>query len=98
MTVSKVTESQSGCWILWVLGAARATVVAGSIKKGGLVFDSLDTQSPFSGERTEPRVVCNPVDPEFSVSVEVVVFWQELLSVHIAALSDNSLIFVCNTE
>ena len=43
MTVNKVTESESGLWILGVVAAAHIAVVADSIKKGGLVFDSLDT-------------------------------------------------------
>ena len=90
MTVSKVTEGESGRRILGVVAAARIAVVAGSIEKGGLVFDSLDTQSPFSGERTEPRVVCNPVEREFSVDVEVVVLWQEVSSVCIPGAGYSS--------
>ena len=43
MTVSKVTEGESGRRILGVVAAARIAVVAGSIEEGGLVFDSLDT-------------------------------------------------------
>ena len=73
MTVSRVTESEFGCRILGAVAAARIAVVAGSIEKGGLVFDSLDTYSPFSGEHTEPRVLCNPIEREFSVNIELVV-------------------------
>ena len=43
ITVSEVTEGESGRRILGVVAAARIAVVAGSIEKGGLVFDSLDT-------------------------------------------------------
>ena len=43
MTVSEVTESESGRRILGVVASARSAVVAGSIQKGGLVFDSLDS-------------------------------------------------------
>ena len=42
--------------------------------------------------------MCNPVDREVSVSVDVFVFWQEVVSVHIAEVSDDSLAFVCNTQ
>ena len=55
MTVSKVTEGESGRRILGVVAAARIAVVAGSIEK-------------------------------------------EVLSVRIAALSDDRLVFVCNTH
>ena len=43
-------------------------------------------------------MLCNQVEREFSVNVAAVVFWQEVLSVCIAAFSDDRLVFVCNTH